>query len=256
MNARTMIAAITAPLALALAASSASAVNYGITWMSLAPTPFNSAPPFNANYNLPGVGLVNMTYTPNGDLNEARFQSPILNNGNTAFGPNTSAWTNYESLARVNWGFSGQIITSWTVTFTFSGTVPAGTLALGVSGLGRRNPNIGENPADCISVATVNQNGTFLGDYVNGGYGPTLFNGSVGTFNMRNSLTGNGGADPWWNTYLSATRIDDAVSSLTIHIDQTSGDGLGLNIGVLVPTPGTAALLGMGGLLCARRRRS
>lgn len=254
MTARSLITVVGVGMSVAI--STASATNYGITWMSLAPTPFNSAPPFNGNYNLPGVGVVNMTYTPNTDLNEVRFQNPILNNGNTSFGPNTSSWTNYEGLGRTNYGNTGLTITQWTVRFTFSGTVPGGTLALGVSGLGRRNPNPGENAADCISVATCNQNGTFLGDYNTGGYGPTLFAGSVGTFNMRNSLTGNGGADPWWNTYLSATRIDDSVSTLTVIIDHTSGDGLSLNIGVLTPAPGSLALLGMGGIVALRRRRT
>ncbi len=255
MKAHTIIGAITASTVLALSGT-ASATNYGITWMSLAPTPFGSPPPFNGNYSLPGIGAVNMTYTPNSDMSEARFQSSILDNGNTSYGGNTSSWGSFESLARTNWAYSGNIITSWTVTFTFSGTVPGGKLALGVSGLGRRDPRPGENPLDCISVATCNQNGTFLGDWVNGSYGATLFTGGAGTFNMMNSVTGPNGQDPWWNTYLSATRIDDAVSSLTVHIDQTAGDGLSLNIGVLTPAPGSVALLGLGGLMAARRRRA
>lgn len=240
---------------LSLAASSALAVNYNIQWMSLAPTPFNSPPPYTGTYNLPGVGLVTMTYNAHADFTEARFQNAILDNGVTSFGGNGSTWGNYECLARTNWGYSGVLNSPWSVTYTFQNTIPAGTIALGVSGLGRRNPNANENPLDCITRATVNQNGTFLGDWVNGNYGPTLWTGGAGTFNMRNTLTGAGGQDPWWNTYLCATRIDDPISSLTVFFDQTVGDGVGVNIGVLTPAPGSAALLGMGGLCLTRRRR-
>ncbi len=252
MTARTILSAI----ATSALAASASATNYGITWMSLAPTPFGSPPPYNGNYFLPGVGAVNMTYNADPDFTEARHQNAILDNGSTLFGGNSSSWGAWEGLARTNWAFSGTLKTTWTVTFTFSGNIPAGTLALGVTGLGRRDPRPGENAPDCITELTCGQNGTFLGDWVNGFYGPTQFTGSAGSFHMQNSLTGPNGQDPWWNTYLSATRIDDTVSSITVKIAQTAGDGMGLNIGVLTPAPGSLALLGAGGLIAARRRRA
>ena len=111
-------------------------------------------------------------------------------------------------------------------------------------------------PGATTSTATVLQNGTFLGDFTNGNnWGATQFTSSAGMFSMQNSQVGNGGADPWWNTGLGIVRIDDATNSLTVRFNHTSGDGFGVNIGVLVPTPGAATLAGLSGLLCARRRR-
>lgn len=240
-------------LALAL---SASAATYNINWLSLAPTPMGSPPPFNGNYTLPGVGAVNMTYSAHPDFVEARFQVPPLVNGSLNYGGDTYNWANHETLARTNWGFSGVLNSSWFVTYTFSGTIPAGKIVLGVQGLGRRDPNPGENPLDTITSATVLQNGTHFGDYTGAmNVGPTAFSGGPGTFSMVNSLSGPGGADPWWNTGLALVRIDDAITSLTVRINQTSGDGIGVNIGV-IPEPASAALLGLGGLLALARRRS
>ena len=71
---------------------------------------------------------------------------------------------------------------------------------------------------------------------------------------MQNSLTGLGGQDPWWNTPLGVVRIDDPISSLTINFSQIRGDGIGVNIAA-IPEPATAALVGLGALLVARRRR-
>ncbi len=256
MTTRTNRILACAGLALAFAASAASASNYTVNWMPLAPTPFGSAPPFSSSYNLPGVGTVQMTYTAHPDFAEARLQVPALASGSVAFGGDNYAWSNQETLARTNWGYSGVLNSSWTVTYTFPGTVAAGQIVLGVQGLGRRDANPGENPADTISTATVLQNGTHLGDWTGSlNVGPTLYTPAAGTFSMMNSLTGPGGADPWWNTGLALVRIDDSISSLTVHIDQTMGDGVGVNIGSIVPEPATLALLGAGGLLALRRRR-
>jgi hypothetical protein len=239
-------------LALAFIVSTASAVP-NVTWMQMTPTPYGSPPPFSSTYNLPGVGTVQMTYTgPLSDFAEARFQPPLLQNG--FVGP--YSWANQEMLARTNWAYSGILNSSWQVTYTFSSTIPGGSLVLGVSGLGRRNANANENPADCISSAIVAQNGTYFGDWTGGGnYGATSFSGGPGTFSMVNSVSGPGGQDPWWNTGLAVVRIDDSVSSLTVRFNQTAGDGLGVNIGAFVPEPGTIVLLVLGGLAAIRRRR-
>lgn len=240
----------------AMATTSAKASLYTVDWMQMTPTPFNSAPPFNGSYNLPGIGTVQMTYAANSDFAEARLALPALQNGSLSYAGDTYQWGPQEVLARTNWGFSGLLNSSWFVTYTFPNTIPAGELILGVTGLGRRNANPGENPADTITTLSVQQNGTHFGDWTGAqNYGPTLFTPSAGNFTMVNSLTGFGGADPWWNTGLALVRIDDAVSSLTVRIDQTSGDGMGLNIGRLVPEPGTLALLVTGGLCILTRRR-
>jgi opacity protein-like surface antigen len=246
-----------AGLALAFAVSTASATSYTTNWMQLAPTPFGSAPPFSSSYNLPGIGTVQMTYTADPDFTEARLQVPALASGTLSYGGDTYSWSNQETLARTNWGYSGVLNSPWQVTYTFPGTVPAGQLILGVQGLGRRDAPPGANPFDYITVATVLQNGTHLGDWTGSlNVGPTLFTPGSGSFTMMNSLTGPGGQDPWWNTGLALVRIDDPVSSLTVHFDQTAGDGVGVNIGSLVPEPGSVALLATGGLLVVLRRRS
>ena len=224
-------------LLLAFAASTASAVSYSVDWMQMTPTPFGSPPPYTGTYSLPGVGAVTMSYTgPLSDFTESRFQNPALVSGSISYGSDSYAWSNNELLARTNWAYSGVLNSPWQVTYTFSGTIPAGQLILGVSGLGRRDPNTGENPLDCITTASVSQSGTFLGDWINGNnWGPTLFSGGAGSFSMENSLTGPVGYDPWWNTGLALVRIDDPVSSLTVYFNQTAGDGIGVNLGVLRP---------------------
>ncbi|HRX83425.1 MAG TPA: PEP-CTERM sorting domain-containing protein [Phycisphaerae bacterium] len=244
-----------AGLFIALAAANASANTYNIDWMSLAPTPFGSAPPFVSSYNLAGIGTVNMTYSANSDFVEARLQVPQLAAGSVSYAGDSYAWTNQETLARTNWGFSGIINSSWFVTYTFPGTVPASKLVLGVQGLGRRDPNPGETTADATTEAIVLQNGTHFGDFTGAlNVGPTQYTPGAGMFSMINSLSGPGGADPWWNTGLAVVRIDDAVNALTVRIDQTSGDGIGVNIGVITPEPATAALLVTGSLVALRRR--
>lgn len=255
MHARTNRILASVGLTLMLAVSAAQAANYTVNWLSYAPTPVGTAPPFVGNYNLPGIGNVQVSYTPNTDFIEARAQVPPLNTGAVTFGPDTYAWTNEETLGRTNLGLSGVINSSWTVTYTFPGTVPAGSIVLGVQGLGRRDHDPGQSPAATISQATVFQNGTLLGDYTAAqNWGPTLFTPGIGVFSMMNSLTGPGGADPWWNTGLALVRIDDAVNTLTVHIDQTMGDGLGVNIGAIVPEPTSAALLSLAAAFALRRR--
>ncbi|MCC6126354.1 MAG: PEP-CTERM sorting domain-containing protein [Pirellulales bacterium] len=237
-------------LSLAVVVSPASAASYNVDWMQMTPTAFGSPPPFSGTYNLPGIGTVLMTYSPIVNFTEARFQNVNIATGSLPYGGDTYSWTNNEMLARTNFNTPpNPINTAWQVTYTFSGTVPAGKLILGVSGLGRRNPTPGSNEtvADCTSTASVSQNGTYFGDWTNGqNWGATSFSGGAGNFSMQNSQIGNGGNDPWWNTGLALVRIDDPVSSLTVNFTHTSGDGLGVNIGTIVPEPGTLALLGAG----------
>jgi hypothetical protein len=255
MKTRTKLVLACVGLVLAFAASNASASIYSVDWMQMTPTAFGSAPPFTGTYNLPGIGSVQMTYTALTNFTEARFQNVNLLTGSVAYGGDNYSWTNNELLARTNFNSApNPINTLWQVTYTFPSTIPAGQLILGVSGLGRRNPTPGTNEtiADCTSIASVSQNGTFLGDWTNGqNWGATAFTGGAGSFSMQNSQTGNGGADPWWNTGLALVRIDDPISSLTITFAHTSGDGLGVNI-ASVPEPSTLALLGCGlvGLFC------
>jgi hypothetical protein len=251
MNMRTYQMLMRAILTLVVAASTASAANYSVDWLQMAPTPFGTSVPNNSVYNLPGVGNVTITYSLPTWFTDARFQNAFLLNGNVTSGGDNYAWTGQELFATTNLaGPATPLIGDpWRITYTFTGVQPAGSIVLGVSGLGQTSSYGG-----AASTATVNQNGTFLGDWSSGGtYGPTQFT-SGPPFQMQNSVTGPGGQDPWWNTPLGVVRIDDPISSLTIDFSQISGDGVGVNIGHAVPEPTTLALLALGGLAIVRRR--
>ncbi|HTR97707.1 MAG TPA: hypothetical protein VMH61_07365, partial [Candidatus Acidoferrales bacterium] len=97
------------------------------------------------------------------------------------------------------------------------------------------------------STTTVNQNGTFLGDFDSGeGFGASQFTPGAGTFTLMNSTTGPGGIDPWWNTQLAVVRIDDPVASITVVQSELRGDGIGVNVGFAVDraTPGKTTTWG------------
>jgi hypothetical protein len=218
-----------------------------IDWLSMAPTPFNTSVPNNSVYNLPGVGNVTITYSIPNALVNTRGQNPLMQNGSVG----VYSWTAHEQFGVTSYAPNPPFVAApWSVTYTFPGTVTAGTLYVGVGGLGRTSSSGGG-----MSTATVNQNGAFLGDWTGGGnYGATQFIGGAGTFTMMNSVTGLGGADPWWNSALGVVQILDPVSSLTFIVNQLPGDGLGVNIGHVVPEPASLGLLGLGGLAMLRRR--
>jgi hypothetical protein len=239
-------------IVLTLVASTASATNYGITWLDMSPTPFGNSVPNGSVFNLPRVGNVTVTYAIPSIFADNRGQNPLLQNGSVTSGPNSYSWGAHETFGATNLGPNPPFATSqWRITYSFTGTVAANTLYLGVNGLGRTDSFGGG-----MSTATVYQNGGFLGDWTGGGnYGATQFTPGAGVFTMNNSVSGPGGQDPWWNTALGVVQIQDAVSSLTVVVDQLPGDGVGLNIGYAVPEPSSATLVTLGGLLALRRRR-
>lgn len=234
------------------AAGSASANVYNINWLDMSPTPNTLPVPNNSNFFLAGVGNVNVTYNISGQFSHARLINASLQNQNIVNGPDTYQWGAHELFAATLLdGPTPLVPVSWDITYTFSNAVSAGSLYVGVAGLGQTTSFGGG-----ATVATVNQNGTFLGDYIgSNNWGPTQFTPGAGTFSMQNSLNGAGGIDPHWNSGLGLVRIDDTISSLTVHFSHIRGDGAGVNIGYAVPTPASLGLLGLGGLVAARRRR-
>jgi hypothetical protein len=245
--------AAVAGAAVSLCAVSANAANFGIDWLTMAPPAVGSSVPNGSIYNLAGVGNVTVTYSIPSGFSDARVQNPLFVTGNVTNGPDTYSWTDHEMFGATNLVSVDPIVpVQWRITFSFPGTVPAGQMYVGVAGLGQTTSFGGG-----ATTATVNQNGTFLGDWSGGGnYGPTQYTPGAGTFSMQNSVTGAGGADPWWNSMLGVVRIDDPVSSITVDFAHISGDGAGVNIGFAVPTPGAMATLAGAGLLAIRRRRA
>lgn len=228
-------------------AQAALSANIPLTWLDYSPVPLGQPVPNNSVYVHPALGNVTVTWSFAGAMNFSRFNNPLFDNGSVTHAGNTYLWGVHDAFDGV---CAAAPNAQWRITWTFTSTQPAGSVYLGVAGLGRTSDGGG-----AWTAATVQQNGTFLGDWSGGGnYGPTEFNPSTGSFWMRNSVAGPGGANPWWNTPLALVRIDDAVSSLTVVFDQLPGDGVNLNIAA-VPAPGGPALAALAGLWSLRRRR-
>lgn len=207
----------------------ANAVNIPITWLDQSPTAFGSPVPNGAVINVAGVGNVTITYAIPAHWTHSRLLSAGYTAGNVTFGPDTYTWTNYEAFSTIfTPGLLGPEV--GTITYTFAGTLPAGSVFVGPIGLGATTSFGGGT-----STTRVLQNGTFLGDYIGDvTAGASQFIGGPGAFTVMNSVTGAGGSNPWWNTQLGVVRIDDAVSSITVIQTQLRGDGIGVNIGFAV----------------------
>ena len=217
---------------LTLASGTCSAANYNIDWLNMPPTPFGSSVPNNSVFFMPGVGNVLVTYNIPAVITNTRVQAACLASGSVISGSDTYAWTNHEYFGTIfTVGPDPLVPVVWTITYTFPGVQPPGTIFVGADGLGATTSFGGG-----ASIVTVNQNGAFLGDWGTpgcGNLGPTQFTGGPGTFSMQNSVTAPGGLDPNWNTPLGVVKINDPVSSITISVSQIRGDGIGVNIGNL-----------------------
>lgn len=224
-----VLVALLAFVALMGAAGAATAAIVPITWLDQSPTAFGSPVPNGAVINVPGVGNVTVTYALPAHWSHSRLQNPNFTAGNVTFGPDTYTWTNYEFFSTIfTAGELGPEV--GTITYTFAGTLPAGSVFVGPIGLGATTSFGGGT-----STTRVLQNGTYLGDFVgDASFGASQFIGGVGNFTVLNSVTGPGGSDPWWNTNLAVVRVDDAVSSITVIQTQLRGDGIGVNIGFAV----------------------
>ena len=197
-----------------------------ITWLDMSPTPFNTTVPFGLVVNVAGVGNVTVTYSLPMDWLHERAQLANFTTGSVTSGPDTWTWANYDYFSTM---FTAGDLGPFTgvITYTFPTTLAAGSVFVGAMGLGATTSFGGG-----ASTTTVNQNGTYLGEFVgDAAFGATQFTGGAGTFTMQNSVTGAGGANPWWNTNLGVVRIDDAVASITVVQSMIRGDGIGVNIG-------------------------
>jgi MYXO-CTERM domain-containing protein len=250
----------TLSIMLAAAAPAAAAT---INWLDMSPTTVNTLTPVpNASvFTIPGYGgTVTMTYNMPGAMSSGRGSLAGWQTGSA--GPHT--WTNHEYFGAINYN-PGTVNDAWDVTYSFSVAVPAGSLFVGTSGLGKTT-----NDGGRTTLVTVLQNGTFLGDWTGGGpFGASLFTGGAGVFTMENTVTGAGGADPWWNTHLGVVEItDNNLTSITLRVSQIQGDGIGVNIGMIAhpcvnpdgtpcPEPGSSALAAaVLGLALSRRKRA
>jgi hypothetical protein len=232
---RAAVLIIAALISIAATSRTTMAAVYPITWLDQSPVPVGTSVPNASVFFLPGVGNVTVTYSIPATFTDARSQNACLQNGNVVLGADSWTWAAHELFATVlNSGPDPLVPVQWTITYTFPGTLAAGSVYVGIAGLGATTSFGGGT-----STATVNQNGTYLGDWSGGcgPWGPTQFTGGAGTFQMQNSVTGAGGIDPHWNTPLGVVRIDDAVSSVTLIFNQLRGDGVGGNIGYVVPDP-------------------
>lgn len=218
--------------ALLIVAGTGSASAGIINWLVMSPPAYGSSVPNNSVYNVPGIGLVTVTYSIPANITNTRLAGAGFQSGSIGL----TSWSNYEDFATIfTDGPDPLVPVPWSITYTFPGLLPPGSVYVGSIGLGKTTSFGGG-----ASIFTVNQNGVFLGDYTDGGpWGPTAFSSGAGTFSLQNSVSGPGGQNPWWNTPLGVVRIADPVSSLTINCSQIRGDGIGVNIGfdVDVATP-------------------
>ena len=209
-----------------MGAGAVSAATYPISWLDMSPTAIGAPVPNGSVINVAGIGNVTVTYSVPSHWTHSRAQIAAFTTGSVVAGPDTYQWNNYEYFSTIfTTGELGP--ETCTITYIFPATLAAGTVFVGTIGLGATTSFGGG-----ISSTTVNQNGTFLGDFIGDPTaGASLFIGGAGTFTVQNSVTGAGGINPWWNTHLGVIRIDDAVASLTIHQSALRGDGIGATIG-------------------------
>lgn len=230
-----------AALLVVACAGIAGATAYNIIWLDMTPVPVAGTIPNGSVHNVPGIGNVTVTYSVPGDWAVQRGQNASFTAGNVVNPPDVHSWTNYEYVSTIfTTGALGPVV--GTITFTFPSTLPAGSVYVGTIGLGQTS----QDPQGLSGTSTsrVLQNGTWLGDF-NGDptFGASLYTGGPGFFVVQNSQTGPGGANPWWNSQLGVTRVEDPVSSITVFQTALRGDGIGVNVGftpdLVTPAGGT-----------------
>lgn len=234
--------AMACAVAIAAASHTASAATVTIDWLTYSSTPVNSAVPNASVFFVAGIGNVTVTHSIGAQVSHTRAVSPSFVVGSVTYGLNTYQWSDFEYFGTIlTAGPDPLVPVVSTVTYTFPAQLSPGTVYVGTLGLGSTTSFGGGT-----SIITVNQNGTDFGDFNGGAFGPSLYTGGPGTFNVRNSLSAPGGIDPHWNSQLDVVRIDDAVTSVTIIHSGIRGDGIGANIGFVhdLATPSSTSTWG------------
>lgn len=241
MRSRTLLRRATLTLlTLAASASLAAAVPITIDWLTMSPPVVGGTIPNGSVYSVAGIGNVTVTYSVPGDWAVQRGQNAGFTIGSVPAGPGYQ-WTDYEYVSTIfTTGALGPVV--GTITFTFPSTLPPNSVYVGTIGLGQTS----QDPQGLSGTSTsrVLQNGTFLGDFIGDPtFGASLFTNGPGFFVVQNSQTGPGGANPWWNSQLGVTEVNDAVSSITVIQTALRGDGIGVNVGfnheLVTPAGGT-----------------
>lgn len=205
-----------------------------------------------------GGGMQSLGTLPGGTTSEGRKVSrdggTIIGVAGTTDGDRAFAWTQSGGMQNLGLLSPGDNASSaWGVSA--DGTVVAGSsgsnAVIWINGIAQ---NIGMLPGATNAIAyTVSDDGSLVGGYSFFGMQPTatLWSQALGTVDLNTYLPTLGVDLTGWE--LDYTR-DISADGLTIV-----GDGLynGELRGwvVTIPSPGATALLGIGGLIAARRRR-
>ena len=187
-------------------------------------------------FNLPGYGNVQVTEA----TEPATFWDQI-----GAYNQSAGIYTWGTDTQRLNVLNTSQGNWNYKVTFSFlNGAPDLSKLIVVPVGLARG------------TTARIDQQGSLVGEYSFGGItSTTLYNPGTQTFSSQ----GNG--DPFntgWALF-QLNQSDGPISSLSLGVNQISGDGIGFTLGYAseTPEPGTLMLLGTGvaGLFGVMRRR-
>jgi len=152
----------------------------------------------------------------------------------------------------------------------FSSTAPAGGPTAGFfTGEASSSPNflIGFDPASGAGLFPIRMDFTFAGvtsvsfNAISVGTGiftATAYAADLFTVLDTVSFTNGPGAGAGFGNVNPVTLNGAGIASVVTSITQTQpiADGYGLDDVTFVPSPGAAALLGLGGLVATRRRRS
>ena len=230
-----------AVLACAAIAAPARAVSYAVTWWDMSTISINGTVPSGTNFNLPGFGPVRVNYStmvPPGTQGDThtRISPANAHPGFVPVGGDAYGWDNIDELAILHHDGSCGTTATYTVTFYFNGkTMPAGELAIGVSGLGRVDTSCNPPQATTVSISGTPAP-TFLGDWnLGASNAPTLAVPAGNTLTLSNSVAEPGPG--FFNTDLAVVQCNAATSTITLTVSNIADDGIAICLGRIAPCP-------------------